>query len=145
MVKNFSRTGADDVLLGDFIELSLDPFAMSNFSNEQSLSSYLSSNSEDFQALRLELLKEVLFIIDTHCTNKQKQIVKMVFLEEKTQTQVALDTDRTQSTICKSLIGNDVMDGRKKYGGVMRKVRKFCKKNKKIQEILKQMRELCEK
>jgi len=145
MAKHFSHTGTDDILLGDFIELSLDPAVMNGFSNEQALSSYLSSHSEEFQALRLELLKEVIFIIDTHCTEKQREIVRMIFLEEKTQTKVALDTNRAQSTISKSLIGNAVFGGEKKYGGIMRKVRKLCGQNKKIQEILKNMRELCKK
>lgn len=143
MTKHFSKTGSDDIPLGNFIEISMDPLVLNNLSENQGISVYLSSNSEEFQKLRAELWKEVLFIIDTHCTEKQKEVLRMVFLEGKTQQKVAEEIDRNQCTVAKTIIGVGVANG-KKYGGAMKKIKKLCAKNEKIAEILKKMRDLCE-
>lgn len=143
MSKHFAKTKSDDVMLGNFIEISIDPLFLSNFSNEDGMFVYLGSSSEEFQKLRLELWKEVVYLIDTHCTEKQREVLRMIFLEGKTQQKVASETDRHQSTVAKTIIGNDVPSG-KKYGGALKKIKKLCSKSERVAEILKKMREICE-
>jgi hypothetical protein len=144
MTKHFAHTGTSDTLLGNFVELSVDPLILNNFPNEQSIASYLSSNSEELRVLRLELWTEVLFLIDTYCTEKQKEILRMIFLEQKTQTEVAKETSRVQSTISLGLCGVPIAEG-KRYGGALKKVKRLCAESEKVQEILKKIRETREK
>jgi ABC-type methionine transport system ATPase subunit len=146
MPKSFtcSNSGDPDNISHNYIEISMDPHLLNNFSNEESLTIFLSSNacSEEFQKLRFELLEEVMYIIEHCLTVKQKEVMKMTYLEGKTQNEISSELGKHQTTIHKILQGNiDYNNQKKRYGGALKKIRKLCSNNEKIKRILAQMKE----
>lgn len=146
MPKNFtySNSGDADVTSYSFIEISIDPSVLNNFSNEDGIAAYFNSfgASEEFQQLKTELLQEVMFIINNCLTEKQKEVIKMTYLEGKTQNEISIELGKHQTTIHKILQGNiDYNNQKKRYGGALKKIRKLCANNRKIQDILIKMRE----
>lgn len=145
MPKNFicSSSGDQDIS-SNYVEINMDPSLLNNFSNEDSIASFLSaySCSEEFLKLKNELLEEVMNIIENCLTDKQREVMKMTYIEGKTQNQISAELGKHQTTIHKILQGNiDYNNQKKRYGGALKKIRKLCTNNKKIQEILKKMKE----
>lgn len=146
MAKNFSYTssGDGDISLNSFVEISIDPVLLNNFSTEDSIGAYFNSCaiSEEFQQLRQELLTEVMVIIDTALTEKQREVMYMTYVEGKTQNEISNELGKHQTTIHKILQGNiDYNNQKKRYGGALKKIRKLCANSEKIQGILDRMRE----
>lgn len=141
-------TSADgDTILSSFVEISVDPVLMNNFSNEESMGYYLNSynSTENFQKLKNDLYDEVMDIIQNHLTDRQRQVTVMTYIDGKTQNEIATELGVVQTTAHKTLRGNiDYVNGGKRYGGALKKIRKLCKKNERIQEILKEMRKVYE-
>ncbi len=148
MPKNFVCSGSGDAdVSGNYIEISIDPNVLNNFSNEDGMSAFLSSQScsEEFKLLKAELLQEVLLIIEMCLTKKQKEVMKMTFVDGMTQNEIASELGKHQTTIHKLLYGNlDYNNKRRRYGGAMKKIRKMCANSKKIQEILTKMKQQVE-
>jgi predicted DNA-binding protein YlxM (UPF0122 family) len=146
MPKSFtcSNSGDPDNIAHNYIEISMDPHLLNNFSNEDSMAIFLSSNScsEEFQKLRIELLKEVMHIVNNCLTAKQKEVMKMTYLDGMTQNEISSELGKHQTTIHKILQGNiDYNNQKKRYGGALKKIRKLCANNDNIKRILMQMRE----
>jgi hypothetical protein len=146
MAKGFSYTNSGDgeISLNNFVEISIDPVLLNNFSNEEGIGAYFNScaTSEEFQQLRAELLKEVMYIIENCLTDKQREVMYMTYLEGKTQNEISIELGRHQTAIHKTLKGNiDYGNNGKRYGGALKKIRKLCNKSEKIQKILSKMRE----
>lgn len=146
MPKNFtcSNSGDLDVAPSNFIEISIDPSLLNNFSNEEGMSAYFNSyaTSEEFQRLKIELIKEIMEIINNNLTRKQKEVIKMTYMEGKTQNEISSILGKHQTTIHKILQGNiDYNNDKKRYGGALKKIRKLCANNDKIRSILVKMRE----
>ena len=144
MPKSFSCSNSGDQydIAYSYIELSMDPHLLNNFSNEEGLEAFLISHScsEEFRALRAELLKEVMKIINNCLTKKQKAIMRMTYFEGKTQDEISVELGRDQSTIHKTLRGNvDYNNQKKRYGGAIKKIKRLCAKNDKINNILARM------
>jgi len=144
--KNFSYTnsGNGEISLNNFVEISIDPILLNNFSTEEGIGAYFNSyaSSEEFQGLKSELLYEVMDIINNCLTDKQKEVIHMTYIEGKTQNEIAQELGKHQTSIHKCIKGNlDYSNGGKRYGGALKKIRKLCSKNEKIQSILKKMRE----
>lgn len=140
----FSNSGDPDTLSYNFIEISIDPNLLNNFSNEEGIGAYLSSfgATEEFQKLKIELLQEVMSIINHCLTEKQREVIKMTYLEGKTQNEISIELGKHQTTIHKILQGNiDYNNQKKRYGGALKKIRKLCANNTRVQEILNRMRE----
>ena len=148
MPKNFlfSGSGDPDNTSYGFIEISIDPSLLSGFSNEDSIGAYLNSHdiTDEIQALKGELLEEVMHIINNCLTEKQEEVIKMTYLDGKTQNEISIELGKHQTTIHKILQGNiDYNNQKKRYGGALKKIRKLCLNNEKIQEILVQIRKKC--
>lgn len=145
MPKNFTCSSSGDPdIINNYVEISIDPNLLNNFSNEEGMEAFLNSRacSEQFQKLKVELLEEVMFIIENCLTEKQREVMKMTYLEGKTQNEISIELGKHQTTIHKILQGNiDYNNQKKRYGGALKKIRKLCNSNDKIQSILKQMRE----
>jgi len=146
MAKGFSYTNSGDgeISLNNFVEISIDPVLLNNFSTEEGIGAYFNScsTSEEFQQLRAELLREVMHIIENFLTEKQREVMYMTYLEGKTQNEISIELGRHQTAIHKTLKGNiDYGNNGKRYGGALKKIRKLCRKNEKIQSILIKMRE----
>ena len=145
MPKNFTCNYGDaDALYNNFFEITLDPSLLNNFANEDSMGAYFNnySASEDFQKLKLELIKEIMKIIENNLTEKQKAIIKLTYMDGKTQNEISSMLGRHQTAVHKALQGNiDYNNDRKRYGGAIKKIKKLCKENEKIQTILAKMKE----
>jgi len=145
MPKNFTcSSSCDPDISNSYVEISIDPNLLNNFSNEEGMNAYLSAHncSEEFQKLRTELLREVLYIVENCLTEKQREVMKMTYLEGKTQNEISNELGKHQTTIHKILQGNiDYNNQKKRYGGALKKIRKLCARNEKIQAILSKMRE----
>lgn len=146
MRKNFtcSSSGDPEITSHSFIEISIDPNLLNNFANEDGITAYFSSYaiSEEFQKLKIELFEEVMLIIEGSLTDKQREVVRMTYLEGKTQNEISIELGKHQTAIHKILKGNiDYNNQKKRYGGALKKIRKLCANNEKIQSILQQMRE----
>lgn len=140
----YTNSGNGEISLNSFIEISIDPILLNNFSTEEGIGAYFNSysTSEDFQKLKIELLNEVMGIIDNCLTDKQKEVIYMTYMEGKTQNEISIELGKHQTTIHKILKGNiDYNNQKKRYGGALKKIKKLCSNNKKIQQILLKMRE----
>lgn len=126
------------------VEISVDPSILGDFPFDDGLGTILnlSKHSEEFYAMKQELLKEVLRIVRTELTIRQAEVVTLR-LQGLTQIQIADKLGVHQTTIHKLLMGNiDYANGRKRYGGAIKKLRKICAKDLKVLEILSKMEEL---
>ena len=64
-------------------------------------------------------------------------------LEGKTQNEIAEHLGITQSAVHKALFGNiDYKNNKKRYGGVIKKLKKICSNNEKINNILDKIEEV---
>ncbi|KKN37882.1 hypothetical protein LCGC14_0758910 [marine sediment metagenome] len=145
MPKNFTCSSSGDPdIINNYVEISIDPSLLNNFANEDSMESFLNSHacSEEFQVLKNELLYEVMDIIENCLTDKQREVMKMTYLEGKTQNEISTELGKHQTTIHKILQGNiDYNNQKKRYGGALKKIRKLCATNENIQNILIKMKE----
>lgn len=142
---SYSNSGNGDLLLNNFVEISIDPILLNNFSTEDSMNAYFNSyaSSEEFQKLKNELFNEIMVIIDNYLTPRQKEVVHMTYIEGKTQNEISAKLGRHQTAIHKTLQGNiDYNNQKKRYGGALKKIRKICMTDPKIQKILTKMRDL---
>lgn len=99
-------------------------------------------SNEQIQDLREELLEEIYDIIHgDSLTDHQKKIL-MMRLVGKTQNEIAEHLGITQSAVHKALHGNiDYKNDKKRYGGIIKKLKKICGNNSNIQRILRQIEE----
>ena len=139
--------GDGELVSSGFVEISIDPDLLNNFSTEEGIGSFFTNQSlsEDFKELKKELIEEMMRIIEEYLTDKQKEVVKMTYVDGKTQNEISNKLGKHQTTIHKLLQGNiDYSNDKKRYGGALKKIRKLCSENEKIQEILKKMKEIRE-
>jgi len=126
------------------VEIAVDPTVLSDFPLVESLGAQLNlaKYSEKFYELRQQLMKEVLRIISTNLTERQCEVVTLR-LQGLTQIQIAEQLGIHQTTVHKLLMGNiDYANGKKRYGGAIKKLKKVCAKDEKVLEILKKMETL---
>ena len=139
-----SRKNKSDSYQWKIVEIPIDPTILNDFQLAEGLGAQLnlSSYSERFYELRQELMVEVLRIIQTNLTERQAEVVTLR-LEGKTQIQIAEQLSIHQTTVHKLLMGNiDYANGKKRYGGAIKKLTKICFKDEKILSILTEMEEL---
>lgn len=121
------------------VEVAFDQAKLNNFSEEKGMSGILSDNSysEELLDLREKLLEEVYSVVNSEAlTDHQKKVLFMILMG-KTQNEIAEHLGITQSAVHKALRGNlDYRNDKKRYGGIFKKLKKICKNNTKIQEIL---------
>lgn len=126
------------------IEIAIDPHILSDFSSEDGLGAQLgqAGHSEEVQELRDKLMDEVRRLIRTSLTERQMQVVAM-FLQGKTQIQIADELGICQTTVHKTLRGNiDYRNGAARYGGAIKKLQKLCAKDSKVLKLLDQIEEV---
>jgi len=121
------------------VEISFEQNKLDNFPIERGISHILIENEPDEQInnLRMELIDELYDLIsEDYLTPHQKKILTMRLMG-KTQNEIAEHLKITQSAIHKSLFGNiDYKNDKKRYGGIVKKLKKICQNNKSIQKIL---------
>lgn len=127
------------------VEISFDQAKLNNFSDDKGISSILVDNSysESMLDVREQLLDQVYDIINGNLlTEHQKKVLFMVLMG-KTQNEIAEHLGITQSAVHKALRGNlDYRNNKKRYGGIFKKLRKICKNNPSIQNLLIEIEKL---
>lgn len=139
-----SNSGDNDPIAHSYVEISIDPHLLNNFATESGMAAFLEIHdcSDEFKQLKKELLAEVFDIIENGLTVKQKEVMKMTYVDGKTQNEISSELGKHQTTIHKMLQGNiDYNNQKKRYGGAIKKIQKLCANNEKIQAILALMRE----
>lgn len=127
------------------VEISLEPHKLNNFANESGISKCMADMvfDEEILELRQELLTEIYSIVKDGKLTKHQERVLMLSLTGATQNEIAKELGCSQSAIHKTLSGNvDYRNGRRRYGGVIKKLQKLSRDNGRILDILKQI-ELC--
>lgn len=126
------------------VEISFDQSKLNNFPAERGIGHILSENdmNERIDDLRDTLLDELYDVVHgDFLTDHQKKILLMRLMG-KTQNEIADHLGITQSAVHKAMHGNiDYKNDRKRYGGIIKKLKKVCKNNKKIKDILKKIDE----
>lgn len=123
------------------VEITVDPNVINDFPLVEGLGYQLnlSKYSEEFFNLRQRLMTEVMRIVNTNLTKRQREVVTLR-LQGKTQIQIADQLGIHQTTVHKLLCGNiDYYHSKKRYGGAIKKLQKVCDKDEKIQSILEEM------
>jgi len=127
------------------VEVAFDQSKLNNFSEDKGISGVLTDNaySEELLDLREKLLEEVYSVVNSEVlTDHQKKVLFMILMG-KTQNEIAEHLGITQSAVHKALRGNlDYRNDKKRYGGIFKKLKKICKNNSKIQEILLEIESL---
>jgi DNA-binding CsgD family transcriptional regulator len=126
------------------IEISVDPLILNDFANNEGLGNKINHlrYSEEFCELRQKLIEELHRIIDKDLTKRQAEVLGLR-LKNLTQTEIAESLGIHQTTVHKLLNGNiDYVNGKKRYGGAMKKLKKICMTNELIISILERMDEL---
>lgn len=140
----YSKSTEYDIAAYNYVEISIDPHVLNNFANEDGIGAFLVSHacSEEFQKLKVDLVKEIVYIIENCLTKKQREVMKMTYLEGKTQNEISGELKKHQTTIHKILQGNiDYNNDGKRYGGALKKIKKICLSSDRVQEILRKMKE----
>ena len=139
-----------------FKELRATDEWLARFRNEESIGGILARDEEE-KELREQLAKEVLSLMPKTLTPKQLQVARLYYIEGMTQTEIATKLGVVQTSIHKMLTGNydytrnddkskaDTPSGvrkAKKYGGIIKKLRRAVDDSPKIQEILAKIADL---
>jgi hypothetical protein len=130
------------------VEVAFDQLKLNNFSQESGIAGILSDNSysEELLDLREKLLEEVYIVVNGDVLTEHQKKVLFMILMGKTQNEIAEHLGITQSAVHKALRGNlDYRNDKKRYGGIFKKLKKLCKSNGRIQEILLDIGKLKEK
>jgi len=127
------------------VEISFEQNKLSNFSSDRGISSILAANEavEKIVELRNDLLEELGAVISgSYLTSHQKKILEMRLLGQ-TQNEIAEKLGITQSAVHKAMHGNiDYKNDKKRYGGIIKKLKKICRNNERIQEILTEIKDV---
>jgi DNA-binding CsgD family transcriptional regulator len=127
------------------VEVAFDQSKLNNFSEDKGISGVLTDNaySEELLDLREKLLEEVYSVVNSEVLTEHQKKVLFMILMGKTQNEIAEHLGITQSAVHKALRGNlDYRNDKKRYGGIFKKLKKICRNNIKIQEILLEMETL---
>nr|BDD46205.1 hypothetical protein 37 [bacterium] len=121
------------------VEISFDHDKLDNFPVERGIGSLLAENECDdrIAELREELIEEIYNIISGDYLTAHQKTILMMRLTGKTQNEIAEHLGITQSAVHKAMHGNiDYKNNKKRYGGIIKKLKKICTNNPRIVKIL---------
>jgi DNA-binding CsgD family transcriptional regulator len=124
------------------VEISFEQNKLDNFPIERGISHLLSENESDdrIDKLRVDLLDQVYNLINSDILTSHQKKILMLRLLGKTQNEIADHLEITQSAVHKALHGNiDYKNDRKRYGGIIKKLKKVCKSNSEVINILEKI------
>ena len=122
------------------MEIGFDRKKLENIQESQSAYNPEYKVNPRIQELQLELYEEVLRLAKQVLTKHQYKVFILYFVEENTQVEIAKTLKVTQSACYKSLFGNqDYAKGGKRYGGTVKKLKKFYLKDPVILQILREI------
>lgn len=124
------------------VEISFEPGKLYNFSEERGINHRLAENACDdrISKLREELMEEIYDIIHGDALTDHQRKILLMRLMGKTQNEIAEHLGITQSAVHKAMHGNiDYKNNKKRYGGVVKKLKKLCSNNERIISILQEI------
>ena len=135
------------------LEISYDPVLLFDYSDSKGYGSHLDNEerADELKGLREELAKAMWDLIKKQMTDRQIEVLTLLFHERLTQVEAASKLKLNQSSINKILNGNkdysvnknnSIDKNKKSYGGSIKKIRKLIMQDKDIQEILLKIGEL---
>ena len=124
-------------------EVSLEPLLMGNFRESDSLYDIGYAKTDELLDLVDELNLKIKDIIENKLTERQKEVMTLLYYDGLTQTEVALRLGLCQPTIHKTTSGNlDYKNGGKRYGGALKKIKKICDEDPEIVHILTRIHDI---
>ena len=127
------------------VEVPFDYSTLCNFSEDRGIGYLLEGTAirDEISDLRSQLIDELYEIIFSDQLTEHQKKVLFMRLEGKTQNEIADHLGITQSAVHKALFGNiDYKNNKKRYGGVIKKLKKKCSNNEKINNILDKIQEV---
>ena len=127
------------------VEVPFDYSTLCNFSEDRGIGHLLEGTAirDEINDLRTQLVDELYEIIFSDQLTEHQKKVLFMRLEGKTQNEIADHLGITQSAVHKALFGNiDYKNNKKRYGGVIKKLKKICANNEKINNILDKIQEV---
>lgn len=121
------------------VEISFDQAKLSNFPTERGIGHILSENqtNNEIAELRENLMEELYDVVHGDFLTEHQKKILLMRLMGKTQNEIAEHLGITQSAVHKAMHGNiDYKNNKKRYGGIIKKLKKICKNNLKVQSIL---------
>lgn len=140
------RPTRSDSYQWSIVEIMITQEHMESFNNSQGYQHILNPwhYNEEVLELQDKLSEKLWNVIDGYCTQKQKTVLKMFYKDGMTQMEIAKATNCNQSSITKSLNGNQDMNFDKRYGGSYKKLRDILSKDKEFMGLLARIIELQE-
>lgn len=124
-------------------EVSLEPSLLGNFCEADGLYSSDYQRTDELLDLIDELNTRIKEIIETRLTDRQREVMTLLYYHGLTQTEVAVRLGLCQPTIHKTTSGNlDYKNGGKRYGGALKKIKKICDEDERISFIIKRITEI---
>lgn len=149
-------------------EVQVDPFVLSTlFLGDEKYNANEVALVEEFKELQDQLLQRVMGVIKTQLTERQREVMIKIYIEQRTQMETAELLGVCQTTVHKILAGNvdyqSVSDDApalkttqsedlskkykkgtkgKRYGGALKKIRKLCYDDAEIVELFQKMDEI---
>jgi len=124
------------------VEISFESNKLNNFPMERGIGHILSENETDDRIadLRENLMEELYDVVHGDFLTEHQKKILMMRLMGKTQNQIADHLGITQSAVHKAMHGNiDYKNDKKRYGGIIKKLKKICKNHDKIKNILSEI------
>ena len=130
------------------VEIGFEQAKLDNFPLERGIGYMLEDSSLDERIVELRggLLDELYDIIYGDYLTEHQKTILMMRLMGKTQNEIAEHLGITQSAVHKAMHGNiDYKNNKKRYGGIVKKLRKICNNNEKINQILGKIEDIKKK
>lgn len=127
------------------VEISFDQSKLNNFPIERGIGHILIENeiNDKIVDLRENLIEELYDVVNGNFLTEHQKKILFMRLMGKTQNEIAEHLKITQSAVHKSLFGNiDYKNNKKRYGGIIKKLKKICKNEPRIQNILDKINDI---
>lgn len=126
-----------------FAELPYSNEMMTEFADSQGMDSRnKDAYNEELLNLKEDLAKAFWRLVDTQLTPRQSEVIHL-YADGKTQTEIAKVLNVNQSSITKSINGNcDYKNGKRVYGGAIKKIQKLSAMDEDIIEILERISDI---
>lgn len=128
------------------LEIPSNPHILSDLSTAQGLIFKIERYEayEKIMDLKEKLKVKVFEIMEVGLTKRQLEVVTL-WLSGRTQNEIAKVLGINQTSVHKVIKGNiDYKNGKKRYGGALKKITKLCMADEDIQELLLELQDLYE-